>query len=73
MMCANESIGSYVSKLMLFPNLAYRSTFNDSISSRTELNFSSMLDTDSSILDVDVARSFWTSGSGREMKESPIL
>jgi hypothetical protein len=63
----------YVSRLMLRPNLAYSSTFNCDISSLTVESFSSNTVTSSSILVVFVDSISWTSGRGREMKESPIL
>jgi hypothetical protein len=58
---------------MLRPNLAYNSTFNCVISSLIVLSFSSSAVTSSSILLVDVVNNSCTSGSGRLMKESPIL
>ena len=62
-----------VSRLILFPNLAYKSTFNSSISSRTVLNFPSIEDTDSSIFSVDEASISCTSGNANDMNVSPIL
>jgi len=63
----------YVSRLMLRPNLAYSSTFNSDMSSLTVASFPSNAETSSSILVVFVDSISWTSGRGREMKESPIL
>ena len=62
-----------VSKLMLFPNLAYSWTFSCSISSRVVLSFSSTADTDCSIFSVEEASISWTSETGKEMKVSPTL
>ena len=58
---------------MLFPNLAYNSTFSSSISSRTVLNFPSIVDTDFSIFSVDEASISCTSDNGNDMNVSPIL
>ena len=58
---------------MLFPNLAYNSTFKDSISSRTVLSLLSIVETDSSILAVDELSISCTSGNGNDMNVSPIL
>jgi hypothetical protein len=65
--------GVYVSRLILRPNLAYNWTFNSVISSRTVLSFSPTADSSSSILLDEVESISWTSGSGNEMNESPIL
>ena len=62
-----------VSRLILFPNLAYKSTFNSSISSLTAPNLSCVVDTDSSILVIEEASSSRTSSTGREMNVSPTL
>lgn len=62
-----------VSKLMLFPNLAYSWTFNCSISSRTVLSFPSTTDMESSILLLDEASISCASESGSDMKVFPIL
>ena len=58
---------------MLFPNLAYNSTFNDSISSRMVFSLLSIVETDSSILAVDELSISCTSGNGKDIKVSPIL
>ena len=63
----------YDSRLILFPNLAYKFTFNCSISSLTLPNLSSTAETDSSILVMDVESKSRTSSTGREMNVSPIL
>lgn len=63
----------YVSRLILRPNLAYNSTFNCDISSLIVLSFSSTSVTSSSMFSVDFVSSSWTSGSGSEINESPIL
>jgi len=65
--------GFYDSKLIFRPNLAYNSTFKCDISSLIVPSFSSNDVTSSSIFSVDEESSSWTSDSGREMKESPIL
>lgn len=62
-----------VSRLILRPNLAYSCTFSSFISSRIPDRFSSSFDTSSSICVVDSDSISWTSGSGSETKESPIL
>jgi hypothetical protein len=64
---------SYVSRLILRPNRAYSSTFNSCISSLIVPSFSSSAVTSPSIFSVDVESISWTSGSGRDMNESPIL
>ena len=58
---------------MLFPNLAYSSTFKDSISSRMVLSLLSIVETDSSILAVDELSISCTSGNGMDINVSPIL
>ena len=62
-----------LSKLMLFPNLAYKSTFKASISSRMVLSLLSIVETDSSILTVDELSISCTSGNGNDINVSPIL
>ena len=62
-----------LSRLMLFPNLAYNSTFKDSISSRMVLSLLSIVETDSSILAVDELSISCTSGNGMDINVSPIL
>ena len=62
-----------LSKLMLFPNLAYNSTFKASISSRMVLSLLSIVETDSSILAVDEPSISCTSGNGTDINVSPIL
>jgi hypothetical protein len=64
---------TYVSKLILRPNRAYNSTFNSVCSSLMVPSFSSNAVTSSSIFAVEVESISWTSGRGRETKESPIL
>lgn len=61
-----------VSRLMLRPNRAYKSTFSDAISSRIEVNSSSNSVTCPSIFSVDVASISCTSDNGNETNESPI-
>lgn len=62
-----------VSRLILLPNLAYRSTFNDSISFRVKRSFSSVADTESSILLLEFESNSCTSANGSMKKVSPIL
>lgn len=63
----------HVSRLMLFPNRAYNSTFSEFISSRISLSLFSVAETDFSILSVDLDSSCCTSGNGSMMKASPSL
>lgn len=69
---SREYRASYVSKLMLRPNLAYSSTLRPSISSLITLSLSSNADASVSIFSEDVDSNSWTSGKGSDMKESPI-
>lgn len=63
----------HVSRLMLFPNRAYNSTFSEFISSRMSPSLFSVAETDCSILSVDLDSSCCTSGNGSRMKASPSL
>ena len=63
----------HVSRLMLRPKRAYSATLSSCISSRTPPSRSSTAATSTSIFCVEAASSSCTSGTGRVMKESPIL
>lgn len=63
----------YVSRFILRPNRAYKSTFKAVCSSLISLNFSSNTATSSSIREDEVESISWTSSRGRWTKPSPIL